>query len=235
MQDLLRPLSARSVVLSLLLGAHPDPLPPASFARVAERFGLSGVSIRVALTRAVAAGDVVRTEEGYLPAPSLLERHIELLATEQVGVWDHAWELVSVVTTGRPSAERSQLRTELRHARLAELREGFWLRPANLHRPVPARTELEHFRGRPASDPCVLVNRLWDLEAWQRQGSGLLERVRAEQEPMAQLTVAAALARHLGTDPMLPAELLPATWVGPRLREGYDDYTRALRGVLAVG
>ena len=40
--------------------------------------------------------------------------------------------------------------------------------------------------------------------------------------------VAAAMVRHLLTDPMLPAELLPADWPGTRLRAAYHDFATEL-------
>jgi phenylacetic acid degradation operon negative regulatory protein len=40
--------------------------------------------------------------------------------------------------------------------------------------------------------------------------------------------VAAAMVRHLLTDPMLPTELLPADWPGARLREAYHDFATEL-------
>jgi phenylacetic acid degradation operon negative regulatory protein len=40
--------------------------------------------------------------------------------------------------------------------------------------------------------------------------------------------VAAAMVRHLLTDPMLPAELLPTDWPGARLRAAYHDFATDL-------
>ena len=44
---------------------------------------------------------------------------------------------------------------------------------------------------------------------------------------------AAAVLRHLQADPLIPDQLLPAGWPGPRLREEYDRYDAAYRAVLA--
>ncbi|NKE28905.1 PaaX domain-containing protein, C- domain protein, partial [Mycobacterium tuberculosis] len=38
----------------------------------------------------------------------------------------------------------------------------------------------------------------------------------------------AAMVRHLLTDPMLPAELLPADWPGAGLRAAYHDFATAM-------
>jgi phenylacetic acid degradation operon negative regulatory protein len=40
--------------------------------------------------------------------------------------------------------------------------------------------------------------------------------------------VAAAMVRHLLTDPVLPEELLPADWPGSRLRAAYNDFAAEL-------
>src|SRR5256885_17059826 len=52
----LRPLSARSVVASVLLGTHPPRLSAAALVELCGRFGISGGTTRVALSRMVAAG-----------------------------------------------------------------------------------------------------------------------------------------------------------------------------------
>jgi phenylacetic acid degradation operon negative regulatory protein len=40
--------------------------------------------------------------------------------------------------------------------------------------------------------------------------------------------IAAAIVRHLLTDPVLPEELLPAGWPGTRLRAVYNDFATEL-------
>jgi len=55
----IRPLKARSVVLSALLGFHPPQLPVSTLVRIGELFGIAEGTIRVGLTRMVADGDVV--------------------------------------------------------------------------------------------------------------------------------------------------------------------------------
>jgi phenylacetic acid degradation operon negative regulatory protein len=39
---------------------------------------------------------------------------------------------------------------------------------------------------------------------------------------------AAAMVRHLLTDPVLPGELLPESWPGTRLRAAYNDFAAEL-------
>ena len=44
----------------------------------------------------------------------------------------------------------------------------------------------------------------------------------------ARFVLAAAIVRHVLTDPVLPDELLPADWPGTRLRAAYNDFAAEL-------
>src|SRR5438105_14110135 len=71
----LRPLSARSVVASVLLGTHPPRLSAAALVELCGRFGIAGGTTRVALSRMVAAGELA-VEDGHyrLVGEALLSR-----------------------------------------------------------------------------------------------------------------------------------------------------------------
>jgi len=229
----LKALPARSVVLSLLLGSHPDRMSPAELTRAGEHFGIPASTLRVALTRAVAAGDLRREDSDYVLGDRLVarQRRQDEAVEDAETPWGGEWEMAVVVVAGRPGVERAALREQLSTHRLAELREGVWTRPANLRR-APAYAEdpvLSCFRARPAEDPAELATRLWDLHTWTREGEGLLEQLASTTDPALRLAVAAHVVRHLTTDPLLPAELLPARWPGPALRSAYADYQRELR------
>ncbi|EFE70939.1 PaaX domain-containing protein, partial [Streptomyces viridosporus ATCC 14672] len=135
-----RPLSARSVVLSLLLGTHPPELATRELGRLVEGFDVGGSTLRAALSRMVAAGDLLRTDTGYRLSDRLVRRqHRQDEAVRpRTREWDGDWEMVVITATGRGPAERADTRAQLAALRLAELREGVWLRPANLSRPLPA-------------------------------------------------------------------------------------------------
>lgn len=227
-----RPLSARSVVLSLLLGAHPPELAVRDLVLVAHEFGIAEATLRVALTRMVAAGDLERTGATYRLSARMLDRqHRQDQALEPAARdWDGTWETVVVTSAGRSAADRAELRATLTGLRLAELREGVWLRPANLDRPLPSwpRDLISVLRSTPDGDPAGLAGRLWDLPAWNAYGGALLAAVTGAAEPAARLAVAAAVVRHLRTDPALPDGLLPRDWVAPALREAYAAYQRQL-------
>lgn len=234
----LRPLPARSVVLSLLLGSHPDRMSPAELTRAGRHFGISAPTLRVALTRAVAAGDLRRLDGDYVLGDRLVarQRHQDEAVEDAETAWQGDWEMAVVVVSGRPGPERAALRDRLAGARLAELREGLWTRPANLRR-LPAYADdpvLRVFRARPADDDAVLAAALWDLPAWARQGEELVALLAATGEPALRLAAAARLVRHLASDPLLPAALLPADWPGPALRRAYAAYQAELRDIAAL-
>lgn len=234
----LDPLSARSVVLSLLLGSHPDRLSPAQLTRAGDHFGIPAATLRVALTRAVAAGDLRRVDGDYALGERLARRQArqDEAVEDAATAWDGSWEMAAVVVSGRSGADRAALRDALAAHRLAELREGLWLRPANLRRLRTYADDpvLTTFTGRPDGDPVELAGRLWDLDAWAGHGRGLVDRLASVAEPARRLAVAAALVRHLSTDPLLPTVLLPPGWPGGALRSTYADYQAELRD-LAVG
>ncbi|BCI91137.1 hypothetical protein NIIDMKKI_63430 [Mycobacterium kansasii] len=76
--------------------------------------------------------------------------------------------------------------------------------------------------------PAELAARLWDLADWADAGEQLLGEIAQAADIPGRFVVAAAMVRHLLTDPMLPAELLPAQWPGTRLREAYHDFATEL-------
>jgi phenylacetic acid degradation operon negative regulatory protein len=243
----LRPLSARSVVASVLMANHPPELPAALLVRLCDRFRIAPGTTRVALSRMVAAGELSPVEGGYrLAGPALLarQRAQDEARTPPDRPWDGDWRVAVVVGGGRIATERAELRRGLSGARFAEWREGVWLRPANLPRPDPGLGGAEVCRwllARPDDDPAELAGRLWDLGGWVTRGRELLAASGAEpgdllagdpDGPMTIFTAAAALLRHLRTDPLLPAGLLPPGWPGDELRTRYTAHVRSLEELI---
>ncbi|MFG1671136.1 PaaX family transcriptional regulator C-terminal domain-containing protein [Streptomyces sp. Y7] len=228
----LRPLSARSVVLSLLLGLHPPELPVKDLVRGVEPFGIAGSTLRAALSRMTAAGDLRRADTVYGLSDRLLERQRRQddAVHPETRPWTGDWEMVVVTATGRSAAERAELRTGLTRLRLAELREGVWLRPANLRRTLPDSLGevAQCYTARPGGPARELAAGLWPLDAWAGTGRALLAHVAGARGPSDRFTGFAAVVRHLLADPVLPPELLPADWPGERLRAAYADYRREL-------
>ncbi|MEU2280936.1 PaaX family transcriptional regulator C-terminal domain-containing protein [Streptomyces sp. NPDC013178] len=226
----LRPLSARSVVLSLLLGTHPPELPVKDLVRLVEPFGVGGSTLRAALSRMVAAGDLRRAGAVYGLSDRLLERQRRQddAVHPATRPWGGDWEMAVVTATGRGPAERAELRTELTRLRLAELREGVWLRPATLLRPWPAELGdvTRYFTARPGAPDRELAAALWPLDEWAATARALLAHIARARRPADRFTAFAAAVRHLLADPVLPPELLPADWPGAALRAAYTDYQR---------
>ncbi|WP_181312277.1 PaaX family transcriptional regulator C-terminal domain-containing protein [Nocardioides campestrisoli] len=235
-EDLPKPLSARSALLSLLLGAPAEGLSAAQLVAVAAHLGIGEPTARVALSRAVGAGELRREGTTYRLGERLLTRRRHQEERDSVRAWDGSWELVVVTATGRTSKARAATRTLLAAARLAELREGVWTRPANLARPAPTSEveRLEEFRATPADDPVALAARLWDLEGWSVATRATLALLEATAEPAHRLAVAARLVRLLAEDPLLPDELLPPDWPAARARERYAAYQGELHALAAV-
>ncbi len=233
----LRPLTARSIVLSTLLGHHPPKLPARALVRVGELFGIAEGTVRVALSRMVAAGDLRQTDGSYELTARLLARQTrqDESRSPRTRPWHGDWE-IAVVTTpeGRPAAERTALRQAMAALRLAELREGSWLRPANLDRPRPpvVTEQCTWLSGTPDDDPVALAARLWDLAGWAARAGALMSALDRAESPAGRFTVAAAALRHLLADPLLPDALLPPDWPGDRLRARYDGFERELSDLL---
>ena len=227
---LVRPLTARSVVLSLLLGAHPPRLPVGDIVRAGEQFGIAPATMRVALTRLVQAGDLVADQAVY----ALSSRHLERQRAQDAEMdpvqraWDDRWETIVVTSTGRDAASRAELRRRLTSRRLVMLREGVWMRPDNLPRddsPEPGTIRLLASH----DDPQALAGRLWDLPGWAATGRELLDATSSGDTFADRFTAAAALVRHLRTDPALPDELLPDDWPGAAMRGGYEDFRTEIK------
>jgi phenylacetic acid degradation operon negative regulatory protein len=113
------------------------------------------------------------------------------------------------------------------HSRFGELREGLWLRPDNLTQPLPAADRVRVLRSRD-DDAAGLAALLWDLPAWARTGRALLDDMAAAHDVPGRFVTAAGIVRHLLTDPVLPAELLPADWPGQALRTAYQEFAAEL-------
>ncbi|HZU49328.1 MAG TPA: PaaX family transcriptional regulator C-terminal domain-containing protein [Mycobacterium sp.] len=224
-------MTARSVVLSVLLGAHPAWATAAELIKLTSDFGIKETTLRVALTRMVSAGDLVRSADGYRLSDRLLarQRRQDEAISPRVRPWRGYWTTVIVTTVGTDARTRASLRITMQDKRFGELREGVWLRPDNLElvldSEVQARVRILKARD---DAPAELAAQLWDLRGWTRAGHRLLDEMAAASDIPGRFMVAAAMVRHLLTDPVLPNELLPADWPGPRLRATYNDFAAEL-------
>jgi len=241
-QERNKPFTARSVLASALLGMDPPELPVAQLVRLTGLFGISANRARVALSRMVAAGEATTDGAGtYRLAGRLRERQARQTAS-RAGVtavpYSGQWWVAVVVTSGSTAEIRTARRRSLAYARLAELREGVWMRPDNVDVPLPEdlRSDVELMSARPRA-PGRLAGLLWDLPAWAGRANQLLDEMAGllPDQPQALapgFELSAAVLRHLQADPLLPEELLPARWPGARLRADYDRWDARYRATL---
>lgn len=227
-------MTARSVVLSVLLGAHPAWASASELIRLTADFGIKETALRVALTRMVSAGDLIRSADGYRLSDRLLarQRRQDDAMRPRTRAWRGEWLVLIVTTVGTDARTRAALRTTMHDKRFGELREGVWMRPDNLDLEldpdVAGRVRMLRARD---DAPAELAGELWDLPGWAEAGhrllAGMAQKAQGPDIP-GRFVVAAAMVRHLLTDPMLPAELLPADWPGTRLRDAYHDFATEL-------
>jgi phenylacetic acid degradation operon negative regulatory protein len=238
-----RPLTARSVLASTLLGVDPPELPVSYLVHMGELFGINENRARVALSRMVSSGEVTSDGEGrYRLTGHLLERQHRQVASRsgRTRAWPGTWHLVVVVTAGSIPDVRARRRRALTGVRLAELREGVWLRPDNLDLSLGADVvpDLTVFTGAVPTDPAALAGQLWDLGGWAARAEDLLGQLdalppRHRSDLAPGFVLSAGVLRHLQSDPLLPDELLPRRWPGGRLRHAYEDWDTRYRQVLA--
>src|ERR1700755_3177279 len=132
-------MTARSVVLSVLLGAHPAWATASELIRLTEDFDIKEPTLRVALTRMVVAGDLVRSQDGYRLSDRLLarQRRQDDAINPALRSWDGTWITLVITSVGTDVRTRAVLRNTLQQNRFGELREGVWLRPDNLEVTLP--------------------------------------------------------------------------------------------------
>jgi phenylacetic acid degradation operon negative regulatory protein len=243
-------LSARSVVLSTLLGTDPPQMSVARLLRVTDLFGLTPGSVRTALTRMVARGELRAVGDGrYALSGRLIERQRRQAQSRAAlqRPWDGTWRVGVVTADARSAAVRSELRTVMAQLRYAAQREGVWTRPDNLDPDrLPdaqrvADAQCAWWSAQPDLDGAQLAAALWDLHAWATRAEELrvtMDRLigALEAHDTAALApgfvLSADVLRHLQADPLLPVELLPPDWPGERLRRDYDRYDHAYRTLL---
>jgi phenylacetic acid degradation operon negative regulatory protein len=240
---LLEPLNPRSIVLSVLLGSHPPQMPVHRILEFTSLFDLADGTVRTALSRMVAAGDLVNDEGTYRLAARLVERQAQQDAGrhDPPADWDGSWWTVAIVSDRRSMAERRDFRARAIGARLGELRPDLWLRPAN----IAIATDLPDavvIRGPMfAGDERQLAEQLWDLDVLRIRAAahrGALDDaavrlVAGDDRSLADSFVTLAAAQQfLRVEPQLPDELSPDG--GARaVRARYADVVAAFQGRLA--
>jgi phenylacetic acid degradation operon negative regulatory protein len=245
-----RPLSARSVLASALLGANEPHLTVGELVAMASLFGISPGAARTCLWRMVAGGELTSDEGSYALAGRLLERRQRVDEASRIDEgarrWDGTWELAVVSLERRPAAERLELRKSATALHLAELREGVWIRPDNLdpQRLPGLRAVLDqqctHFHGAATDITAGTMQSLFCLDAWAEDARILIDAMDDELDATGSGTNTAerftyrfalsiAVVRHLQLDPLLPDELIPHRWPGLALRTTYRRFDDAFK------
>ena len=247
-----RPLSARSVLATALLGADQPHLTVGELVAIASLFGISDGAARTCLWRMVSNGELVSDDGTYALAGGLLERRQRVDEASRIDdhaapPWDGTWELAVVSLERRSAADRLALRKAATALHLAELREGVWIRPDNLDRDrLPTlRAVLDrqcvHFHNAATGIPADTVRSLFSLDDWAADARRLTLAVRDELDAEAvaaddftyRFGLSVAVVRHLQLDPLLPAELIPLEWPGQDLRSAYRRFDEMFKQRLS--
>jgi phenylacetic acid degradation operon negative regulatory protein len=247
-----RPLSARSVLASALLGADQPHLTVGELVAMASLFGISEGAARTCLWRMVSTGELTSDDGSYALAGRLSERRQRVDEASRIDdaaarQWDGTWELAIVSLERRPAADRLELRKAATALHLAELREGVWIRPDNLdpQRLPMSRAVLDqqctHFHSAATDITADTMRSLFALDAWADDAIILIDAMKDEPEAAPterddatvsfayQFALSIAVVRHLQLDPLLPVELTPAHWPGHMLRSTYRRFDEAFK------
>ena len=210
--------------------------PVARLVRAGALFGLAEGTVRTALSRMAAAGEVTRSGDGwYALAGALVERQARQRAGRAAATveWSGRWRQAVVGAGGRPAAERADLRRameRLRMARAARRRVAAPRQPGPgplARRPAVVDAQCRWFHVAPRRR-----RRAWPASAvgpagvgravppTLRRGMGWLvgrlERGRRRRPWRPGFVLSAAVLRHFMADPLLPRELWPRRWPGGR-------------------
>lgn len=250
-------INCSTVVLDALSVLDPEPLPVRLLVRLAALFGLTQNAARVAIFRLVEAGKLEATSRRAAAAYRLtartraLNRYVRAAALVRPRTvrWRGEWLQVLLSLREDRRGGRGRLTTALEVFHLASPHRGVWMRPCNLvegpeelsarFRELGVLSRLDVLTCR-FTDPRrerELAGRLWPLRrlggAYERAADRLEEseqRLRslpAEEALRETWRLGGEAIRLLFRDPLLPPELLPPGWPGPRLRRTYARYSRA--------
>jgi phenylacetic acid degradation operon negative regulatory protein len=229
----LRPLTARSLALSALLGTHPPRLPVRALVALGSHFGIAEGAMRTAMSRMVVSGELEVGDGQYLLGTRLRERQ----AAQDLGLrtpgepWDGSWWLAIVTTPRRSITERRAFRALMTEHRMGELRPDTWLRPANIARPPSPEGVLvaQAAIGEPPGGD--LVRRLWDLDEIAESARSLARLADEAREWLDSgdpavlrdtFLVSVATVRFLRREPQLPRLVVGSRWPPDDLRAAYE-------------
>jgi len=242
---LARPLTARSVIASLLLGMHPPRLSAQRLVQWCALFGIAPGTARVALSRMAERGELIADDGTYELVGRVRSRQAaqDWSIEPKLHEWGTRWSLAVVTREARAASARAAFRNAMRRCRYVEVREGCWTRPDNIPRESAPEeqwaiidAQCSWWNGRPEGDERQMVDELFAPKEWAERARELLDGLvdvtaglhSGERDNLADAFVAgAATLQHIRNDPLLPRELLPGGWPGRELRSAYGKYQRA--------
>lgn len=210
--------------------------------------GVEEASARQALARSSASGLLVAQKVGRRTRWSLTPRACRLLSDGARRIygfglgereWDRGWLLLLVTVAERNRHLRARLRTRMTWLGFGLMGPGAWVTPW-ADRECEARAALEELDlvdgavswiGRPGQMGSVedRVSEIWDLDALAAEYTSFVAAATSEA-PGGQAAEFVALTRLVhdwrhfpGTDPGLPAVLLPESWPGPAAARTFHE------------
>lgn len=208
--------------------------------------GIADQPLRLALRRAIGAGQITQTGRGRSGQISLtaeghlaLERDrqaLRLLSAQDAGVapWNGEWHLYSLSAPERERAVRDAFRREMRSLGAVTCATGLYVTPHDLDELLSPATEpyvvaatAHMFVVRGLRDPRAIAAELWPAADTMPAYVTLAQEVELlRQEPnltLRRLYLADALERAVREDPLIPAELRTEAWSPVEIRRAWRE------------
>jgi phenylacetic acid degradation operon negative regulatory protein len=244
--------NARSALFDLYgdhLATRGGTAPVAALVRCLGALDIAPPAVRTAISRMVGQGwlEAVKTPTG--PGYSLTPRAVRRLDEAGARIyrtrdepWDGRWALLTIGTV-RERSRRERLRAGLRYLGYGAIDDATWIaaRPSTELDALLDTEQItaERFTAAHDGDTSALVQRVWDLRAlaaaYQQWLTAAHEIVAPVEPGGSDESAFAARSRlvhewrkFLFTDPRLPENLLPASWVGRDAAGYFDDQATRL-------
>jgi phenylacetic acid degradation operon negative regulatory protein len=231
--------TARSLILDLLSTLRRGTMPVGALVEAGALFGIAGNNVRVALTRLLEGGFVVRDQRGAYrlgAGAEAVERRVRSwrdldrsVRTWQAGAWLAVQHVASAVRA-RSAPERGRERA-LRMFGFRELAPGLAVRPDNLRDDVADLRREIRALGLPDSDLLFALRALdperedaarglWDVDGLCASYRARLAEIEASEARLGDLgaeeamvetfLLGGAIIRELVLDPLLPEAICPS-------------------------
>ena len=177
-----RPLTARSIIASALLGTHPPVLRGQLMVRLVELFGVPEGTTGWRCRAWSPLASSRSTRAGNAREPALLARSgAEGGGRSTCRPVDGEWVMAVVTVDRRDALPDFALREAASALRLAELREGVWMRPRlewGARDQLAVIGEQCTWMTATPDDPVAIAASLWDLDGWAANTKALVARMK---------------------------------------------------------